>query len=124
VRGHFEQGFKFLPIPYDSKLEDYYIPTALDATDYPNLIKQGERVETIAVPTALVAFNWSTTSNRYDRVARFVDRLFSQIEKLQEPGFDPKWKSINLAASIPGLVRFPAAQKWLDVHAPATQASR
>jgi TRAP-type uncharacterized transport system substrate-binding protein len=124
VRGRFEPGFKFLPIPYDSKLEDYYIPTALDATDYPNLIKPGERVETVAVPTALVAFNWPTTSNRYDRVDRFVDRLFSQIDKLQEPGFDPKWKSINLAASVPGLARFPAAQKWLDVHPPAAQASR
>src|SRR5580693_8141847 len=42
VRGRFEPGFKFLPVPYDSKLEDYYIPTALDATDYPNLIKPGE----------------------------------------------------------------------------------
>ena len=124
ARGRFEPGFKFLPIPYDSKLEDYYIPVALDATDYPNLIKQGERVETVAVPTALVAFNWPTTSNRYDRVARFVDRLFSQIDKLQEPGFDPKWKSINLAASVPGLTRFPAAQKWLDSHAQATQASQ
>jgi TRAP-type uncharacterized transport system substrate-binding protein len=124
VRGRFEPGFKFLPIPYDSKLEDYYIPTTLDAADYPNLIKPGERVETVAVPTALVAFNWPTTSNRYDRVDRFVDRLFSQIDKLQEPGFDPKWKSINLAASVPGLARFPAAQKWLDAHPPAAQASR
>jgi TRAP-type uncharacterized transport system substrate-binding protein len=124
VRGRFEPGFKFLPVPYDSKLEDYYIPTVLDATDYPNLIKPGERVETVAVPTALVAFNWPTTSNRYDRVDRLVDRLFSQIDKLQEPGFDPKWKSINLAASVPGLVRFPAAQKWLDTHPPAPQASR
>ena len=124
VRGRFEPGFKFLPVPYDSKLEDYYIPTALDAADYPNLIKPGERVETISVPTALVAFNWPTTSNRYDRVDRFVDHLFSQIDKLQQPGFDPKWKSINLAASVPGLARFPAAQKWLDAHPPAAQASR
>jgi TRAP-type uncharacterized transport system substrate-binding protein len=124
VRGRFEPGFKLLPIPYDSKLEDYYIPTTLDATDYPNLIKPGERVETVAVSTALVAFNWPTRSNRYDRVERLVDRLFSQIDKLQEPGFDPKWKSINLAASVPGLVRFPAAQKWLDAHPPAAQASR
>src|ERR1700760_4989977 len=87
TRGRFEPGFKFLPVPYDSKLEDYYIPTALDAADYPNLIKPGERVETISVPTALVAFNWPTTSNRYDRVERFIDRLFSQIDKLQQPGF-------------------------------------
>lgn len=124
VRGRFEPGFKFLSVPYNSKMGDYYLPTTLDATDYPNLIKPGERVETIAVPTALVAFNWPTTSNRYDRVARFVDHLFSRIDKLQAPGFDPKWKSINLAATVPGLARFPAAQAWLDAHSRPTQASQ
>ena len=65
VRGRWEPGFKFLPIPYDSKFEDYYLPAALDAADYPNLIKPGERVTTIAVPTALVAFNFPAKSNRY-----------------------------------------------------------
>jgi TRAP-type uncharacterized transport system substrate-binding protein len=124
VRGHWEAGFKFLPVPYESSLEDYYIPASLDATDYPSLIKPGERVATIAVPTALVAFNWPVNSNRFDRVARFVDHLFSRIDRLQAPGFDPKWKSINLAATVPGLARFPAAQAWLDSHSRATQASQ
>jgi TRAP-type uncharacterized transport system substrate-binding protein len=124
VRGRWEPGFKFLPVPYESKLEDYYLPAALDATDYPGLIKQGERVATIAVPTALVANNWPTNTNRFERVARFVDHLFSQIDKLQAPGFDPKWKSINLGATVPGLVRFPAAQAWLDDQLRATQASQ
>jgi TRAP-type uncharacterized transport system substrate-binding protein len=122
VRGRWEPGFKFLPVPYQSKLEDYYLPATLDATDYPGLIKQGERVATIAVPTALVAYNWPINSNRFERVARFVDYLFSRVDKLQAPGFDPKWKSINLAATVPGLSRFPAAQAWLDGHARATQA--
>jgi TRAP-type uncharacterized transport system substrate-binding protein len=122
VRGRWEPGFKFLPVPYQSKLEDYYLPAALDATDYPGLIKEGERVATIAVPTALVAYNWPINSNRFERVARFVDYLFSRVDKLQAPGFDPKWKSINLAATVPGLSRFPAAQAWLDGHARATQA--
>jgi hypothetical protein len=36
------------------------------------------------------------------------------METLQGPGFDPKWKEINLAATVPGLARFPAAQEWLD----------
>ncbi|MBV9561989.1 MAG: C4-dicarboxylate ABC transporter substrate-binding protein [Bradyrhizobium sp.] len=124
VRGKFDEGFKFLPVPYNGKLADYYLPTTLDNADYPTLIKQGERVETIAVPTALVAFNWPATSNRYDRVARFVDHLFSRIDKLQGSGFDSKWKSINLAASVPGLVRFPAAQAWLDNHPHGNQASQ
>jgi hypothetical protein len=122
--GRFEPGFKFLPVPYSSSLEDYYLPASLEATDYPNLIKQGERVATIAVPTALVAYNWRVNSNRFERVARFVDHLFSRIDKLQAPGFDPKWKSINLAATVSGLARCPAAQTWLDSHARPTQASQ
>ena len=81
-------------------------------------------MSTIAVPTALVAFNWPAKSNRYQRVARFVDILFSRIDRLQAPGFDPKWKSINLAATVPGLDRFAAAQEWLDRQARAPQASR
>ena len=124
LRGRWEPGFKFLPVAYESKLEDYYLPATLDATDYPGLVKPGERVTTIAVPTALVAFNWPVNSNRFERVARFVDHLFSRIDKLQAPGFDPKWKSINLAATVPGLTRFPAAQVWLDGHARAPQASQ
>lgn len=124
VRGRFESGFKFLAVPYNRKLEDYYLPSTLDAADYPNLINQGERVQTIAVPTALVAFNWPTTSNRYARVSRFVEHLFSRLDTLRGPGFDPKWKSINRAASVPGLARFPAAQAWLDHHANESQASK
>jgi TRAP-type uncharacterized transport system substrate-binding protein len=124
VRGRWEPGFKFLTLPYESKFEDYYLPATLDAADYPNLIKQGERVATIAVPTLLVAFNWPVKSNRFERVARFVDYLFSRIDKLQAPGFDPKWKSINLAATAPGLTRFPAAQAWLDRQPRATEASQ
>jgi TRAP-type uncharacterized transport system substrate-binding protein len=124
ARGRWEPGFKFLPVKYESKFEDYYLPAVLEAGEYPGLIKQGERVSTIAVPTALVAFNWPAKSNRYQRVARFVDILFTRIDKLQAPGFDPKWKSINLAATVPGLDRFAAAQEWLDRQARAARASR
>src|SRR5882672_2305815 len=124
VRGRWEPGFKFLPVPYESEFEEYYLPAALDATDYPNLIKPGERVTTIAVPTALVAFNFPAKSNRFQRVERFVAHLFSRIGKLQEPGFDAKWKSINLSATVPGLARFPAAQAWLERQPRAAHVSQ
>ncbi|MFO1110308.1 MAG: TAXI family TRAP transporter solute-binding subunit [Bradyrhizobium sp.] len=124
VRGRWDPGFKFLPISYERKFEDYYLPSALEASDYPNLIKQGERVPTVAVPTVLVAFNWPARSNRYERVSRFVDYLFSRIDRLQAPGFDSKWKSINLAATVPGLARSPPAQAWLERQARAKQASQ
>ncbi|WP_271589961.1 TAXI family TRAP transporter solute-binding subunit [Bradyrhizobium sp. CCBAU 53415] len=122
VKGRWEAGFKFLPVNYDRKFEDYYLPATLDANEYPNLIRQGERISTIAVPTALVAFNWPQHSNRYQRVARLVEYLFSRIDRLQAPGFDPKWQSINLAATVPGLTRFQAAQDWLDRKARSAQA--
>jgi len=119
VRGRWDPGFKFLPVKYESKFEDYYLPAVLEAGEYPGLIKQGERVSTIAVPTVLVAYNWQPQTNRYQRVARFVDLLFTRIDKLQAAGFDPKWKSINLAATVPGLDRFAAAQEWLDRNSSA-----
>jgi TRAP-type uncharacterized transport system substrate-binding protein len=117
VRMPLEAGFKFLPVPYEARFEDYYLPASLEAADYPNLIKPGERIQTIAVPTALVSYNWPIGSNRYQRVARFTDRLFGRIDGLQVAGFDPKWKTVNVAATVPGLARSPAAQDWLDRQA-------
>jgi TRAP-type uncharacterized transport system substrate-binding protein len=114
LKGRWETGFKFLPIDYGSQFEDYYLPSYLDSTDYPNLVAKGERVATIAVPTILTAYNWRPGSDRYRRVARFVDDLFSRVDKLQAPGFDTKWKDVNLSAKVPGLERFQAAQEWLD----------
>jgi hypothetical protein len=46
-------------------------------------------------PADHLTFNWQAKSNSHQRIARFVDYLFSRIDRLQAPGFDPKWKSIN-----------------------------
>jgi TRAP-type uncharacterized transport system substrate-binding protein len=124
LRGQWESGFKFLPVTYDSKFEDYYLPAVLEAAEYPNLIKPGERISTIAVPTALVAYNWPAGSDRYRRVARFTDYLFTRVDKLQVAGFDANWKTINLGAAVPGLARFPAAQEWLEREARKAQANQ
>src|SRR6202165_2447604 len=121
VKGKWEEGFKFLPVEYSPKFADYYLPSYLEPTDYPNLVK-GERIATIAVPTILASFNWHPGSPRYLRVARFVDELFSRTDKLQAPGFDPKWKNVNLATRVPGLERFQPAQEWLDRASPAKQS--
>ena len=73
----------------------------------PTFIPQGQEVETIAVPTILAAFNWPKGSDRYKRVARLTDYLFSRLGTLQEPGFHPKWKDVNLNAKVPGLETLP-----------------
>jgi TRAP-type uncharacterized transport system substrate-binding protein len=114
LRGRWEPGFKFLPVEYDTKFEDYYLPSSIEAMDYPNLVPKGERIATVAVPTVLLAYNWPQQSDRYRRMARLVDHLFSRFGKLQSPGFDPKWKEVNLRAKVPNLERFRPAQEWLD----------
>jgi TRAP-type uncharacterized transport system substrate-binding protein len=114
LKGRWDPGFKFVPVEYDAKFEDYYLPSSIDAADYPNLVPKGERIATIAVPTIIAAYNWPQQSDRYQRVARLVDHLFGRIDRLQSPGFDPKWKDVNLRARVPSLERFKAAQDWLD----------
>jgi hypothetical protein len=121
VKGKWEEGFKFLPVEYGPRFADYYLPSYLEPTDYPNLIAKGERIATIAVPTILASYNWRDGSPRYLRVARFVDELFGRVDKLRAPGFNSKWKDVNLATAVPGLQRFRAAQEWLDRASTATQ---
>jgi TRAP-type uncharacterized transport system substrate-binding protein len=114
ARGKWEGGYKFLPVPYQRELEDYYLPAVLDAQDYPQLIAPGEQIQTLSIPTVLAAFNFPQGSDRYQRLARLTTLLFDRVEKLHAPGFHPKWKEVNLSATVPGLSRFSVAQAWLD----------
>jgi len=124
VKGKWEGGYKFLPVEFGPKFEDYYLATSLESSDYPNLIAKGERIPTISVPTILAAYNWRPSSPRYRKVARFVDELFGRIDKLKAPGFDPKWKEVDVTSRVPGLDRFQAAQEWLDRANPGKQSAR
>ncbi|MGA7809468.1 TAXI family TRAP transporter solute-binding subunit, partial [Bradyrhizobium sp.] len=123
AKGKWDEGFKFLSVDYGPKFEDYYLPSYLDSADYPNLIAKDQRIATIAVPTLLATFNWQPDSPRYRRCARFVDQLFSRMDKLRSPGFDVKWKDVDPTARAPGLERFRAAQEWLDRKSPPNQSS-
>lgn len=112
TRGKWDSGFHFLPVPYENL--DLYLPSTLTAKDYPGLIPEGQSVQTVAVPTILAAYNWPKGSDRYRRVTRLTETLFSRLDRLREPGFHPAWKDVSVDAKVPGLQRFPAAQDWLD----------
>jgi len=86
-------------------------PAELTHADYPNLVPEGEKVDSIAVPSVLAVFNWQKKSDRYRRVARFVQLLFAKFDRLQHPPFQPRWKDVNLAATVPGWTRFSVAQE-------------
>ena len=114
AKGKWDKGYKFLPIEHGPRLADYYTPARLDPSDYPALIDAGQAVATVAVPTVLVAYNWRPGTARYERVARFVDELYGHMDLLRSPGFDPKWRDVDVLATAPGLRRFGPAQAWLD----------
>ncbi len=112
-------------VPYDRRLQDLYLPTTLSSDEYPNLLTPGETVDTIATSDLLVTFNWPEKSERYKRVANFVNALFSKFSEFQKPPRHPKWKEASISAVIPGWTRFKAAQDWIDAwHAQQANADK
>ena len=105
-----------VPVPYDARLVDMYFPSTLSSEEYPNLLAPGETIETVATSVLLVSYNWPENSERYNRVARFIDVFFSKFGEFAKPPRHPKWKEANIAATIPGWQRFKPADDWLSRH--------
>jgi TRAP transporter TAXI family solute receptor len=109
-------GLRLIAVPFAKPLRDDFLPAALASEDYPGLVEPGRRVDTVAVGTVLIAYNWAKDSDQYKKIRRFVGAFFPQIAKLQAPPHHPKWREVNLAATLPGWPRFAAAETWLAQH--------
>jgi TRAP transporter TAXI family solute receptor len=107
-------GLKLLPVPFGGKLQETYLPARFTAEDYPELVKKGAPVETIAVGAVMAVFNWRPGGSRYQRVVKFIDAFFSNFEKFQKSPRHKKWQEVNLAAKLPGWTRFNHAAQWLE----------
>jgi TRAP transporter TAXI family solute receptor len=118
-----EPGMTLLPVPYTEALEQDYLPTKLTSDDYPNLIKKGSTLDTIAIPSVLAVYNWPRDTDRYRRVAKFIDAFFSKFPEFQQPARHVKWKEANITATLRGWRRFPAAEEWLERNAKQAAAA-
>lgn len=108
---------KLISVPFDDTLVQSHLPAKLTHKQYPKIIPEGEAVETAAIGVVLASYAWKPGTDRYRRVAQFTKAFFSNIEKLlANPKRHPKWDDVNLAASLPGWQRFPAAEEWLEEH--------
>ena len=119
------RALHLVPIPYDRRLQDLYLPTTLSSEEYPNLLSPGQTINTVAASQLLVTYDWPQDSERYKKVARFVDAFFSKIDEFQKPPRHPKWSESSITAAIPGWQRFKASEDWLAAHnltPPATAA--
>jgi TRAP-type uncharacterized transport system substrate-binding protein len=115
-------GLHLVNIPYTKTFEDFYTLGEFTKQEYPNLLQGKDSIDTIAVPAVLVVYNWPKKTDRYRKVERFVQYLFNNWSKFQRPPFHPKWRDINLAATVPGWTRFSVAQDMLD-HLTSQQSS-
>jgi TRAP-type uncharacterized transport system substrate-binding protein len=114
-------GLHFVSIPFTRAFADYYTVGEFSHKEYPGLVGDGERVDTLAVPAVLAVFNWPKYTDRYRRVERFTQQLFAKWDKFQQPPRHPKWRDVNLAATVPGWTRWAPADDILKhMNAQAT----
>lgn len=124
-----EDNMHFLPLSPETlppggfdKLLQVFLPATLTHETYPELVPEGQTVSTVASGAVLAVYNWPEASDRYRRIAQFIEAFFSKFDEFLKPPRHPKWKEINLAVNVPGWTRFKAAQQWLDRRKVASSA--
>jgi uncharacterized protein len=116
-------GLHLIPIPFTKTFADYYTVGEFETKDYPSLVAEGQKIDTIAVPAVLSVFNWPRGSDRYRRIERFAERLFAQWDQFLVAPRHPKWRDVNLGATVPGWTRHIIAEQMLErFHGPSAPA--
>src|SRR5258708_10513229 len=108
-----DDRFHLVTVDYAKPLQADYLPATLSSKDYPNLIGDGDKVDTIAVPAVLAAHNLAPNTDPYRKLALFVAAFFAKFPTFQNPPFHPTWKEASLSAPLGDWSRFPAAKHWL-----------
>ena len=107
-------GLHLVNIPFTKTFEDLYTLGEFTKQDYPNLLQGQDHIDTISVPAVLAVFNWPKNTDRYAKVSRFIEYLFTRWDTLQHPPYHPKWRDVNLTATVPGWTRFSVAEDMLQ----------
>jgi TRAP-type uncharacterized transport system substrate-binding protein len=107
-------GLHLIPIPFTKAFADYYTLGEFETKDYRSLVAEGQKIDTIAVPAVLSVFNWPKGSDRYRRIERFAERLFTKWDQFLVAPRHPKWREVNLGATVPGWTRHATAEQMLQ----------
>jgi TRAP-type uncharacterized transport system substrate-binding protein len=119
-----DRRLHLVPITYDARLQDLYLPATLSGEEYPNLLGPNETIDTVASSVLLASFNWPEDSERYRRTAKFVDAFFSKFDEFHKPPRHPKWAEASISVKISGWERFKAADDWIAQHATSSVFER
>lgn len=116
-------GVHLLSVPMTPVVSAAYAPTRITSADYPNLVNAGHPVDTVAVGNVLMAAHFDMMPERSRNLANFVDAFFTNFAMLLKPGYERKWREVNLAADLPGWRRYAPAAIWLRRHVQVAVAS-
>jgi uncharacterized protein len=111
--------FHFASLPSAPALRGYYTPQRLTQADFPKLVGANEKIATLSTPMALIALDGGAPQ-RAERLAAPATKLLANFDLLLDEAKDPRWREVNLAASIDQLPRFGGAQAWLDQNKTAS----
>ncbi|MGE3875427.1 MAG: TAXI family TRAP transporter solute-binding subunit [Parvibaculaceae bacterium] len=109
-------GFKLLNVAGNDELDQVYAPAMLTAKSYHGLAQEGGVTQTLGVSYAVAVFNWKKGTDRYYKLRKFADVLYSGIGDLQAGNWQAAWTDVNLSADLPGWTRYVSADEWLSNH--------
>lgn len=119
----------FVPFPEQPPADSPYIGVTLSDTDYSSFIAVGETVKAWAVPAVLAAYDWSGVRTAYGRdrdrrLGDFIEAFFSNAGQFDDGpgGFNDNWCGVDLAATVGGWTRIPAARQWLSKNSGRSHA--
>ena len=105
-------GLHVVPLPVE-RIPEGFLPTRLTHADYPGLVPDGTEVATYGAQNVLFGYDWPLKSARGKLGATFLAILLYRLPELQVGANHPKWREVNVAATIPGWRRLPAMEAWL-----------
>ena len=103
-------GLHLLSIPASNEFNSVYGQSSFQRSDYPNLIREGQSLNTISVGSILVVYRWNKPNERSEKVDNFVRAFFNGLEQLQQSYRHPKWREVALLADVPGWRRTQVAR--------------
>jgi TRAP transporter TAXI family solute receptor len=109
-------GYRLLNVTGNDELNAIYAPAILTAKTYGGLEQDGGMTETLSVSYAIAVFNWKKGTDRYYKLRKFADVLYSGIGDLQTGHWQAAWSDVNLSADLPGWARYVTADEWLVNH--------
>jgi uncharacterized protein len=115
-----DENLHFLPITGNLPLN--YAPITINYNDYPDLVSNDAPVKTVEVGTVLLAYDWPSHSERYQRVNHFVQTFFAHVKDIQATR--PKWHPFDITSSVLGWTRFSPAAQWLKKAGLAPEESK